>query len=89
MQYVIVNSLMPHLSEHCHLSFAIKANFVSQDSFETSAELILTEYKRLFWNIKSKERLKDGLKITNGSIQVRSSCKTDMIASILDILRLN
>ena len=55
-------SLMPHLSEHCHLSFAIKANFVSQDSFETSGELILTEYKRLFWNIKSKERLKDGLK---------------------------
>ena len=63
MQYVIVNSLMPHLSEHCsHLSFGIKANFVSHDSFETSAELILTEYKRLFWNIKSKERLKDGLK---------------------------
>ena len=44
---------MPHLSDHCHLSFAIKANFVHRDSFETSAELILTEYNRLFWNIKS------------------------------------
>ena len=44
---------MPHLSDHCHLSFAIKANFVHRDSFEKSAELILTEYNRLFWNIKS------------------------------------
>ena len=44
---------MPHLSDHCHLSFAIKANFVHRDSFETSAELILTEYNILFWNIKS------------------------------------
>ena len=53
---------MPHFSDHYHLSLAIKANFVNQDSFETSAELILTEYNRLFWNIKSKDRLKDGLK---------------------------
>ena len=59
---LIVNSLMPHLSDHCHLSFAIKANFVNRDSFERSAELILTEYNRLFWNVKSKNRLKDGLK---------------------------
>ena len=53
---------MPHLSDHCHLLFAIKANFVYRDSLETSAELILTEYNRLFWNIKCKDRLKDGLK---------------------------
>ena len=44
---------MSHLSDHCHLSFAIKANFVHRDSFETSAELILSKYNRLFWNIKS------------------------------------
>ena len=58
VQYVIVNSLMSLFSDHCHLSLAIKANFVNQDSFETSAELILTEYNRLFW----KDKLKDGLK---------------------------
>ena len=29
---------------------------------KTSAELILTEYNKLFWNIKSKDRLKDGRK---------------------------
>ena len=37
---------MPHLSDHCHLSFAIKANSVNRDSFETSGELILTKYDR-------------------------------------------
>ena len=36
VQYLIVNPLMPHLSDHCHLSFAIKANFVNRDSLETS-----------------------------------------------------
>ena len=59
---------MPHLTDHCHLSFAIKANFVKRDSFET-AELILTEYNRLFSNIKSKDRLKDGLKSQNSPDQ--------------------
>ena len=48
VRYLIVNRLMPHLSDHCHLSFAIKANFVNRNFFETSAELILTEYNRLF-----------------------------------------
>ena len=33
---------MPHLSDHCHLSFAIKANCINRDSLETSAELTLT-----------------------------------------------
>ena len=38
VQNLIVNPLMPHLSDHCHLSF--------RDSFETSGELILTKYDR-------------------------------------------
>ena len=50
VQYLIVNPLMPHLWEHCHLSFAIKAHFVDRDSLETSTELTLTVY------IKSKDR---------------------------------
>ena len=47
VQYLIVNPLMPHLSDHCHLSFAIKASIINRDSLESSAELILTEYNRL------------------------------------------
>ena len=75
VQYLIVNPSMPHLSDHCHLSFAIKANFVNRDSFETSAELILTEYNGLFWNIKSKDRLKDGLKSQTVQFRLEAAVK--------------
>ena len=81
---------MPHLSEHCsHLSFGIKANFVSHDSFETSAELILTEYKRLFWNIKSKERLKDGLKSQTVQSRLEAAVKHDSINTASELIRWN
>ena len=50
---------MPHLSDHCHLSFALKANLFS---FDPPGGSILIEHKRLFYDIfKSKERLKDCL----------------------------
>ena len=79
VQYLIVNPLMPHLSDHCHLSFAIKANLIDRDSLETSAELTLTEYNRLFWNIKSKDRLKDGLKSQTVQSRLEAAIKHDSI----------
>ena len=79
VQYLIVNSLMPHLSDHCHLSFAIKANFINRDYLETSAELTLTECNRLFWNIKSKDRLKDGLKSQTVQSRLEAAVKHDSI----------
>ena len=77
---------MPHLSDHCHLSFAIKANFVNRDSFETSAELILTEYNRLFWNIKSKDRLKDGLKSQTVQSRLEAAVKHDSIDTASELI---
>ena len=79
VQYLIVNSLTPHLSDHCHLSFAIKANFINRDYLETSAELTLTEYNRLFWNIKSKDRLKDGLRSQTVQSRLETAVKHDSI----------
>ena len=79
VQYLIINPLMPHLSDHCHLSFAIKVNFINRDSLETSAELILIEYNRLFWNIKSKDRLKDGLKSQTVQSRLEAAVKHDSI----------
>ena len=70
---------MPHLSDHCHLSFAIKANILNRDHLETSAELTLTEYNRLFWNIKSKDRLKDGLKSQTVQSRLEAAVKHDSI----------
>ena len=50
---------MPHLSDHCHLSFALKANLFSSNP---PGGFILIEHKRLFQDIfKSKDRLKDCL----------------------------
>ena len=89
VRYLIVYPLMPYLSDHCHLSFAIKANFFNRDSFETSAELILTEYSRLFWNIKSKDRLKDGLKSQTVQSRLEAAVKHDSIdtASLMEVLK--
>ena len=77
---------MPHFSDHYHLSLAIKANFVNQDSFETSAELILTEYNRLFWNIKSKDRLKDGLKSQTVQSRLEAAVKHDSIDTASELI---
>ena len=86
MQHLIVNPLMPHLSDHCHLSFAIKANFVNRDSLETSAELIVTEYNRLFWNIKSKDRLKDGLKSQTVQSRLKAAVTHDNIDTVSELI---
>ena len=80
---------MPHLSDHCHLSFAIKANFVNRNVFETSAELILTEYNRLFWNIKAKDRLKDGLKSQTVQSRLEAAVKHDSIDTASELIRWN
>ena len=78
VQYLIVNPLIPHF--HIHLSFAIKANFIDQDSLETSTELTLTETKnRLFWNIKFKDRLKDGVKSQTVQSRLEAAVKHDSI----------
>ena len=86
VRYLIVKSIMPHLSDHCHLSFAIKANFLNRDSFETSAELILTEYRRLFWNIKSKDRLKEGLKSQTVQSRLEAAVKHDSIDTASELI---
>ena len=86
VRYLIVNKLMPHLSDHCHLSLAIKATFVNRDSFERSAELILTEYNKLFWNVKSKNRLKDGLKSQTVQSRLETAVKHDSIDTASELL---
>ena len=84
--YLIVNPLIPHLLDHCHLSFAIKANFINRYSLETSAELILTEYNRLFWNIKCKDRLKDGLKSQTVQFRLEAGVKHDSIDIVSELI---
>ena len=58
VRYLIVNPLKPHFSDHCHISYAIKANLVRSDSLGSSASCKLTEHNRLWWNIELKDKLK-------------------------------
>ena len=70
---------MPHLSEYCHRSFVIKANFIDRDSLETSTELTLTEYDRLFWNVKSNDWLKGGVKSQTVQSRLEAALKHDSV----------
>ena len=53
---------------------------------ETSAELILTEYNKLFWNIKSKERLKDGRKSQTVQSRLEAAVKHDSIDTASELI---
>ena len=55
-------------------------------TFETSAELILTEYNRLFWNIKSKNRDKDGLESQTVQPRLEAAVKHDSIDTASELL---
>ena len=57
VQCLIVNPLKPHLSDHCHISYALKANPTRLDSIGSSSSCKLTEHNRLWWNIKLKDKL--------------------------------
>ena len=57
VQCLIVNPLKPDLSDHCHISYAIKANPTRLDSIGSSSSCKLTEHNRLWWNIKLKDKL--------------------------------
>ena len=54
--------------------------------YETSAEVILTEYNRLFWNIQSKERLKDGLRSQTVQSRLEAAVKHNSIDTASELL---
>ena len=62
VRYLIVNPLMPHLSDHCHVTYAIKAILAgSPVSSICSNGCTLSEHNRLLWDIKLKNKLKECL----------------------------
>ena len=62
VRYLIVNPLMPHLSDHCHVTYAIKAILAgSPVSSSCSNGCTLSEHNRLLWNTKLKNKLKECL----------------------------
>ena len=62
VRYLIVNPLMPHLSDHCHVTYAIKAILAgSPVSSSCSNGCTLSEHNRLLWDTKLKSKLKECL----------------------------
>ena len=58
VRYLIVNPLMPHLSDHCHVTYAIKAILAgSPVSSSCSNGCTLSEHNRLLLKSKLKECL--------------------------------
>ena len=54
--------------------------------YETSAEVILTEYNWLFWNIQSKERLKNGLRSQTVQSRLEAAVKHNSIDTASELL---
>ena len=53
---------MPHLSDHCHVTYAIKAILAGGPvSSSCSNGCILSGHNRLLWDTKLKSKLKDCL----------------------------
>ena len=62
VRYLIVNPLMPHLLDHCHVTYAIKAILTgSPVSSSCSNGCTLSEHNRLLWDTKLKSKLKECL----------------------------
>ena len=73
VRYLIVNPLMPHLSDHCHVTYAIKAILAgSPVSSSCWNGCTLSEHNRLLWDTKLKSKLKECLvsQIVQSKLQV-------------------
>ena len=79
VRYLIVNPLKPHLSDHCHISYAIKSNLDRSGSLDTSPSCNLTEHKRLQWNCKSQAKLKGCLESQEFQSRLEEASKHDDI----------
>ena len=79
VQYLIVNSLKPHLSDHCHISYAIKPNPARSDFMGSSSSCKLTEHNKLRWNVKLKNELKRSLESQEIQARLQEAASHDNV----------
>ena len=85
VRYLIVNPLMPHLSDHCHVTYAIKAILAgSPVSSSCSNGCNLSEHNRLLWDTKLKNKLKECLE--SQIVQSKLQAKLQMLTLRLNYL---
>ena len=90
VQYLIVNPLKPYLSDHWHISYAIKANPARSDTIGSSSSYNLTEHNRLCWNMNLKDKLKRTLqsqefqsKLEEASLHDNVNTATELVSQTL------
>ena len=85
VRYSIVNPLMPHLPDHCHVTYAIKAILAgSPVSSSCSNGCNLSEHNRLLWDTKLKNKLKECLE--SQIVQSKLQAKLQMLTLRLNYL---
>ena len=86
MRYFIVNPLMPHLSDHCHVTYAIKATLTgSPVSSSCSNGCTLSEHYRLLWDTKLKNKLKECLESQIVQSNLQAALKNDNVDTAAEL----
>ena len=86
VRYLIVNPLMPHLSDHCHVTYAIKAILAgSPVSSSCSNGCTLSEHNRLLWDTKLKSKLKECLESQIVQSKLQAALRNDNVDTAAEL----
>ena len=86
VRYLIVNPLMPHLSDHCHVTYAIKATLAgSPVSSSCSNGCTLSEHNRLLWDTKLKNKLKECLESQIVEFKLQVALRNDNVDTAAEL----
>ena len=86
VRYLIVNPLMPHLSDHCHATYAIKAILAgSPVSSSCSNGCTLSEHNRLLWDTKLKSNIKECLESQIVQSKLQTALRNDNVDTAAEL----
>ena len=86
VRYLIVNPLMPHLLDHCHVTYAIKAILTgSPVSSSCSNGCTLSEHNRLLWDTKLKSKLKECLESQMVQSKLQAALRNDNVDTAAEL----
>ena len=86
VRYLIVNPLMPPLSDHCHVTYVIKATLAgSPVSSSCSNGCTLSEHNRLLWDTKLKSKIKECLESQIVQSKLQAALRNDNVDTAAEL----
>ena len=77
---------MPHLSDHCHVTYAIKAILAgSPVSSSCSNGCTLSEHNRLLWDTKLKSKIKECLESQIVQSKLQAALRNDNVDTAAEL----